>query len=73
MLNNQHFSSKGKVPLMTNKALASRPQRKSQIQAMPWIRIRIRNPDPHPGGQKSLTIWKKVTEFNFFEVPDVLF
>ncbi len=45
-----------------------------RIQSDQWIRIRIRNPDPDPGGQKMThKSRKKTKKFHVFEVLDVLF
>jgi hypothetical protein len=57
------------------------PSRKSRvadpdwirIQSGQWIRIRIRYPDPDPGGQKWPTKSRKIFNNSWFEVLDGLF
>jgi hypothetical protein len=44
-----------------------------RIQSGQWIRKRIRNPDPDPGGQKLTTRVETNLEISCFEVLDVLF
>jgi hypothetical protein len=44
-----------------------------RIQSGQWIRIRIRNPDPDPGGQKLPTKVEKNSKSSCFEVLDGLF